>query len=121
MIADHAARVLTRRAGFRAEARSVGNELQRQRLRRKNLVAHQVGDGHFRSRNQVEGLLAAHDEQVLFELRQLSRAQNRLGLHEQRHIHLRVAVLPGMQVEHELRQGAMQMRDLRTKDHEARS
>ena len=72
------------------------DELQRQRLGGDDLLAHQVGDRHFRGRNQIERCcvrLAAHREQVLLELRQLPGADQRLRLHQVGHVDLGVAVL----------------------------
>src|SRR5579885_292312 len=101
--ADHAARVLAGRARLGPEARRVADILQRQGLGRHDLLAHQIGDGHFRSRDQIERLLtglcarssglrglrlrvrrrthltlAAHLEEVILELRQLPGAEQRL-------------------------------------------
>ena len=111
MLADHAARVLAGRARFRSEAWRVRHELQRQLLRRHDLLAHEIGDRHFRRRNEMEVALALDGEQVLLELRQLPGSEQRGGLHEIRHVHFGVAMLARMQVEHELAKRAVQPRD----------
>ena len=92
---------------------------ERQRFRGHDLLAHQVGDRHLGGRDEVERLLAAYREQILLELRQLPGADQRLGLHQVRHVHLGVAMLARMQVQHELRQGPVQARHLRAHHHEA--
>ena len=77
VLANHAARVLAGRARLRAKARRVRHEFQRQRLGREDLIAHQIGDRHFGGGNQVEAGIAAHGEQILFELGQLPGADQR--------------------------------------------
>ena len=67
----------------------------------------------------MKALLAAHREQILLELRQLSGAAQRLALHQIGHVHLRVAVLLRVQIEHELPERTVQPRDLAAHHHEA--
>jgi len=96
--------------------------LQRQRFRADDLAAREVGDRHLRGGNEKVRLRAAdRGEQIRLELRQLPGADERLGPHQVRYVNLGVPVLAAMQVEHELRERAMQPRDLSTHHHEARS
>ncbi|MNG94387.1 hypothetical protein D3C79_533980 [compost metagenome] len=113
MLTDHATGIAPRSTGFAAEARRVGNQLERQLLGIEDLARDQVGQRHFGSRDQVEvGLAFAADlEQVFLELRQLAGALQGRGLHQVRGVVLLVAVLAGVQVDHELRQGAVQAGD----------
>ena len=115
VLADHAARVLAVAAGLGAEARRVADELERQRLGGDDLVAHDVGHRHFGGRDQVElaAVGARHAEQVFLELRQLAGAEHAVGIDQVGHVDLGVAVLGGVQVEHELGERAMQARHCR--------
>ena len=110
VLADHAARVLAVGAGLAAEARGVADELERQPLERDDLVANDIGDGDLGGRDQVELLriLARHREQVVLELRQVAGAAQARGVHQVRRIHLGVAVLARVHVEHELPQRPVQ-------------
>ena len=94
----------------------IGSLLASTMLSRTRLVA-----GHFGGGDQVEALLALHAEQIRFELRQLARALQRGRADEIRHVQLGVAVLARVQVEHELRQRAMQARNAAAHDREARA
>ena len=119
VLPDHAARVLAVGARLGTEAGRVGHEPQRQGVRFDDLLAHQVGQRHFRRRDQVQVLQALlflevlpplQREQVGLELRQLARPRQRLARHQVGHVGLRVAMLSRVQVEHELRQRSMQPR-----------
>ncbi len=78
-----------------------------------DLLAHEVGHRHLGGRNQIEARCSPRmREQILLELRQLPGADQRVRVHQVRRIDLGVAVLAGVQVEHELRERAMQVRDL---------
>lgn len=50
------------------------------------------------------------EEKVLLEFRQLVGAEQRFVAHQERHLHFRVTMLGGVQVEHELADGAFQPR-----------
>src|SRR3546814_2668274 len=80
----------------------------------------------FRGRDEIAlrcRLALAHHgrEQVVLELRQLPGAAHRVGVDQQRHVGFLVAVLADMQVEHELRQRAVQARELAAQHGEARA
>ena len=93
-------------------------ELERQLVGFEDAVRGEVGEWHLGGRDQIETVLR-DVEQIVCELRQLSRAHERVGVHEIRHVDLAVAVLAGMHVQHELHQRAMQTRNGPVQRHEA--
>ena len=122
VLADHPAHIAAATAGLGAEAHRMRGHPQRQALGIEDVVAHDVGQRHFGGRDQIAPALAEFGgEQVFLELRQLPGAAHRLGIHQQRHVGFLVAVLVGVQVEHELRQCAMQPRQLPAQHGEART
>ena len=114
VLADHPARVLPVAAGFRAEARRMCGEPDRQLGLLEQVATDRVGQRHLRGGDQIEdlafALLAtfARREQVLLELRQLTGADQRFAVDDVRRVALGVAVFGGLDVEHELRQCPMQ-------------
>ena len=122
VLTDHAAGIAPGGTGLAAEARGMGDELQRQLLGVEDLPGDDVGQRNLGGRDQVEvGFAVAADlEQVLLELRQLAGALQRRSLDEIG-VGLLVAMLGGMQVDHELRQGAMQAGDRAAHEGEARA
>ncbi len=121
VLADHPAGVATGRTGLGAEAHRVRGHPDRQRGAVDDLVADQVGQRHFRGRNQVAQRLTGGAEQVLLEFRQLAGALQGLRQHQQRHVDLGVAMRAGVQVQHELRQRPMQPGDRTLQHGEART
>jgi len=111
VLADHPARVLAVGAGLRAKARRVCDIAQRQRLGRDDLVAHEIGDGDLGRGDEEELGIVAHREEVGLELRELAGAGERGARHEIGDVDLGIAVLAHVQVEHELRERAMQARE----------
>ena len=113
VLADHAAGVATGSARLTAEARGMGDELQWQLFGIENFAGDDIGQRDLGSRDQVQvGLVFTGDlEQVFLEFRQLTGALQRRSLHQIRGVGLFVAMLAGVQVDHELRQGAMQTGD----------
>ena len=87
----------------------------------ENAFPRQVGDGHFRGRNQIISRVAGSLEQVLLELRQLTRPDQCICLHQVRDVCLFVAMLTTMHVEHELDQRTLQPGELAAHDGEAGS
>src|SRR5690606_30438644 len=86
-------------------------QLQRQAVGIQNALTDDIGQGHFRGRNQVEvplPLPLGNLEQVFLELGQLPGAQQCLGLNQIGRVDLLVPVLVDVQVEHELGQRAVQ-------------
>src|SRR5207245_2018711 len=78
---------------------------------------------HFRGWNEIErAALVGLDglEELLLELRQLARLEHRVAVHQVRHPDLGVAVLPGVQIEHELGERALESRHAAPEDREAR-
>ncbi len=88
----------------------MGDELQRQLFGIEDLASNDVGQRHLGGRNQVEVRFAftADLEQIFLEFRQLTGTLKRRRLYEIRRVGLFIAVIAGVQVDHELRQGAMQ-------------
>ncbi|MNR00315.1 hypothetical protein D3C85_1160840 [compost metagenome] len=113
MLANHAAGIAARGASLAAEARGVGNQLQRQLFRVENFTGHDVGQRHFGSRDQVQVgfTLAADLEQIFLEFRQLASALQCRRLDQVRGVGFFVTVLADVQVDHELRQGTVQARN----------
>ena len=82
VLADHAARVAAVAAGFGAEARGVGGQLDGQFGFLHDCIAHEVGQRHFRGGNEVQRLVVWHGltvlaaffggEQIAFKLGQLA-------------------------------------------------
>ena len=119
VLADHAARVLAVAARLRAEARRVRGQLERQRVGGEDLVAHDVGQRDLRGRDQVERLAVA-------VLRRPCVTENMSAsnfgscvvptsvsrVDHVRRVALGVAVLARVHVEHELRERAMQAREI---------
>ncbi|MCY1355577.1 hypothetical protein D9M69_420070 [compost metagenome] len=99
------------------------DQLQRQLLGVEDFPGDDVGQRHLGGRDQVEvGLAFAADlEQILLELRQLAGALQRRRLHQVRGVGLLVAVLGDVQVDHELRQRAVQTGDRPAQQGETRA
>ena len=114
MLPDHAAGIATGRPRFGAEARRQRGQPHRQFFFVDDGFANQIGQRHFGGRDQPEtigqqpsigiGEQFALDgpELIVLELRQLAGAVHHLVAHQQRRIDFGVAVLVGVQIEHEL-------------------
>src|SRR5690606_15964995 len=113
------ARVLPVRARLGAEARRMGRQAHRQRVRVDDLLAHEIRQRHLGRRDQA--IAAVDREQVFRELRQLTGAVKRGIPDEIRDVDFLVAVLTRVQVEHELRERAMKTRDLAAQHDESAS
>ncbi len=100
VLADQPAHVLAVRSGLAAEAGREGAVADRQRRLVEDLVAMQVGHRHLGGRDQVV-VGALQPEEVRLELRQLAGAEERRRVDDVRRQHLGVAVLAGVEVEHE--------------------
>ena len=95
-------------------------------IRIQNHVAHGVGQGDFRGRDQVQlarVLISAfgYPEHILFEFRQLSRAVQAVGVGHIRRVAFGVAVLRCVGVQHQLRQCAVQTRQTAAHETETRA
>ena len=115
VLTDQAAHVSTVRAGFAAKAGRVRRVTERQLRGVQDLVGVQVRDRDLGGRNQVQRarvvrIAALGLEQIFFELRQLARAAQRFGFDQVRRIHLGVAVLARVQIEHERRERSLEAR-----------
>ncbi len=83
----------------------------------------EIGQRHFGSRHQIQVPVAGDLEQVLLELREVSRAVQRRAVGQIRRHDFAIPVLAGVQVEHEVDQrarhsgaGAAQHREARRRD-----
>ena len=104
MLPDHASRIFTIASRLRTKTGCVSHEFFRQFIRIDNTITHQVGERHLGSRNQIERGIAAGFELVALEFRQLARAIQCVALYEVRDISLQIAVLRGMNIQHQLNQ-----------------
>ena len=107
MLADDAARVFAVRAGLAAEAGGPSAILHRQTLGFEDFVAVKVRHRHFRGGNKPQ-VVPFELEEVPGELRQLARAVERRGIDHEGRKHFRIAVLAGVNVEHEVRERALE-------------
>ena len=128
VLADHAARVLAVAARFRAEARRVRGQLDRQRVGGEDLVAHGVGERDLRRRDQVEPLALRLRRRPsaprTCRLRTSAAASVPTSVSrvdDVRRVALGVAVLARLHVEHELRERAVQPREVAAQEREARA
>ncbi len=102
----------------------MGGHFNRQIVFVDDFVADQVGQRHFGGRNQR--IVAAISfffqrtsmEQVAGEFRQLASTIQRVLVHQVRNIVLAIAVLFGVQIQHKLRQRAVQASQLAFHHHE---
>ena len=107
VLANEAARVAASAAGLGAEARRVAAVVLRQLVAVEDLIAVVVRRRHLSRRHEVV-VEAFELEHVVGELRQLARARHALLVGDVRCEHLRVAVLVGVQVHHEVDAGALE-------------
>lgn len=112
VLADHAAHVLAVRARLGAEAGGMGGEAQWQLFGGEDPFAHQVGERDLGGGDEIAPRLARDREEIGLELGQLAGALHDLGKHEKRGVDLEVAMLAGMQVEHELSERTMKPGEL---------
>ncbi len=119
VLAQHAARVAPGRARFRTEGRRERGEAQRQFFLLENFARYEVGQRHFRRRDQPAAI--SRPEQVLGEFRQLPGAEHRLVTHHQWRRDFGIAVLAGVQVDHELAERPLQTRQLAGQHRETRT
>src|SRR5690349_5668718 len=102
---QQAAGVLPGGTRFAAKAGCVRGVRERQLRPVEDFVAMQIGHGHFGGRNEKQ-IVRRRLVRVFFEFRQLARADHAVAANEERRLDLDVAVLAGVQVEHEVDQGA---------------
>ena len=88
VLPDQAADVGAVGSGFAAEARRVGGVAQRQLPAVEDLAAVEVGQRHFRRRDQEQVPVARDLEQILLELRQVARSAQRVRVDEKRGLRL---------------------------------
>ena len=78
----------------------------------------EIGDRHFGGRDE-EQIVPRHRVEVFLELGKLAGAGERGAVHQERRRHLQVAVLAGVQIEHEVRERAHQPRARSDEDRKA--
>ena len=111
VLANDAAHIFAVRSGFAAKAWRVGSERNRQARLIQNFIAIKVRDRNFCSRNQPQIFFAMrHAEKIGGKLGQLSGAVHRIRIHQIRRQNLGVSMLARMQIEHEVRQRAFELR-----------
>ena len=120
MHAQDAAGVLAGRSRFAAEAGRVGGITDRQLVGLEDLVTVQVRDRHLRRGNEIQ-LVTSDDIHKIFFVRDLARAASRGRVDHGRRPYLRHAVLIGVDVEHEIDEGALQPRARPGIDRKARA
>ena len=118
VLPNHAAGILAVGTGFRAKTGRVAGQPQRQRLRIQYLSARKVRYRHLGRWYQVIPGLGIDTEKIFLELGQLPGTAQAVAVGDVRHVDFRVAVLPRMQVQHELGQCTVQPRQLTTHDNE---
>src|SRR2546428_13302105 len=111
MLADDTAYVLAIRTGLASETRRVRGEAHWQTGAIEYLITVKIGKRHFRGRDQPEFLLAVrHAKQIGCEFGELPCSVHRLGIDQVRRKHFSIAVFTGVQVEHEVGEGSLQLR-----------
>ncbi len=109
MLPDEASGVAPVRAGLGAETGGIGGVFDRQLPLFQRLVAVDVGNRHFGGRDQIE-IPVLDLEQVFLEFRQLAGRRHRCRIDQHRRHDFGIAVLGGLQIEHEVDQGPFQPR-----------
>ncbi len=121
MLPDHPARIASIAARLAAETRRMADVANRQAFGIENLIAIEIRDRHFGRGNQIQIVIAGDAELIFGKFRQLSRSEQRIAVDEVRNVHLGIAVLGDVQIEHELRQRALQARKRTANDDEPRA
>ena len=111
MLANHAARVLAVRPRLGAKARRVRRQAHRQLRSFDDGVAHEIRQRDLGRRNEAELVLAFEREQVRGELWQLAGTEQRRIVDEVGNVSFGVAMLARVQIQHQLRDCAMQACD----------
>ena len=133
MLPDHAAGIAPGSARFGAKARRQRGQPHRQFFFVDDGFANEIGQRHFGGGDETEafGLQPSigSGEQfaldgpklIVLEFRQLPGAEHHLVPHQQRRIDLGIAVLVGVEIEHELPDRALQPREAFFQHDEARA
>src|SRR5882672_9775897 len=108
MLANQPSNVLSVRSSLASKAGRVRRVVKRQNSPVENLFSVQIRQRHFCRRDQVQIPVAADLEKVCFELGEVARPSERRPVDEQRRLDLSVAMLTGVQIEHEVDQRALQ-------------
>ena len=106
---DQPARIAPGRARLGAETRGVGGHPQRQVARVEDLAGDDIGQRHFRGRDQPEAV--GGTKLLVPEFRQLAGAVKRVLMHQERRRYLGIAVFLGLMIEHEVGKTPLQSRE----------
>ena len=109
VLALDAARVFSRRAGFGAEAGRPRADFDRQHVGVERFVAVEAGEFHLGSGREPQ-IRAFEMKHVGGKFRQLAYAGKRSRVHQKGRKNFGVAVLAGVHVEEEIREGSFQPR-----------
>src|SRR5437867_2182778 len=96
-------------ASFTPETWRIGNKLFRKIGNAQNFLAKKVRQLNFRSRRK-EKVVLLQPIHVSFKLRKLRCADHAIASHQKRRADLDITVLSRVQVDHEINQGAFQLR-----------
>jgi hypothetical protein len=102
MLPDQTPHILTVGTGLTSEARCPGNVATREGGLIQDLPAMEVRDGNLRRWNEIK-IVPSDPKKVFLKLGELTRSHKGLGLNQVRGKHLKVAVLMGVEIQHELR------------------
>src|SRR5262245_16704785 len=109
MLSDEAANILAVGACFTAETGSVSDVPNRELLAFEHLFSVDVGHRYFGGRNEKE-IWLRDTKQVFFELRELAGSRHGVTIHQKGRQDLAIAMLLGVQIEHEIDQGPFKPR-----------
>src|SRR5580704_2565153 len=109
MLPQNAARVFAGSTGFRAKASSPGSHMDGQLFLGDGFVAVEIVQFDLRSGRQPE-ICVLKLEKIRREFRQLSRAQERRGIHNEWRKNFRIAMLARVDIQKKIRQSALKPR-----------
>src|SRR6266568_4841075 len=93
MLTNYATRILPVTAGFRSKTRRVRRPLHRQLSGVKNFFAMIIRDWNFRGRHEIEAAFVFQLEKILLEFRQLTCAEKRVSIDDERWQRFQVTML----------------------------
>ncbi len=110
MLAQHASRILTRRARFGAEAERMGGKAFRQVALDKDTVTHDIGERHLRRWDHI--LIVGDLVEIFLEFGKLAGAIKGVAAHHDGRGNFEIPFLQRMDIEHESAQRPLQPGDL---------
>src|SRR5262245_31151611 len=109
MLSDEAVNILPIGARFAPKTRGVGDVSNRELLAFEHLFSMDIRNRHFGGRNEKE-IWLRDTKQVFFELRELAGSRHGVTIHQEGRQNLAIAMLLGVQIEHEIDQGPFKPR-----------